>query len=70
MKRNTALKILNPILAVLVLTQLVTGLSGASLPHEVFEVMHGGGALLLAAGILLHVALNANWIKANYTSHS
>lgn len=68
MKRNTALKILNPILAVLVINQLVTGLSGASLPHEVFEIMHQGGAMVLAAGIVLHLVLNANWIKANYGS--
>jgi hypothetical protein len=25
-----------------------------------------GGAFTLAAGIVLHLILNANWIKANY----
>ena len=66
MKRNTMLTILNPILGVLLLSQVVTGISHKALPHEAFEILHQGGGLLLAVAALLHVTLNWNWVKANF----
>lgn len=66
MKRNTMLKILNPILVVLLASQVMTGLLHEVLPHEIFEIMHQGGGLVFALAALLHLILNWNWVKAQY----
>jgi len=68
MKRNTAFKILTPILLVLFISQAVTGLFHAKFSHEVFEFIHQGGGTILIALIILHFILNFNWVKANYLS--
>jgi len=67
MRRHVALMILNPILAILVLNQVVTGLLHDSLPEQVFELLHVGGGILLAIGAALHLILNWNWIRASYS---
>lgn len=67
MKRNSVLKILNPILALLFLNQILAGLFHQSLPRNVFEILHQGGGIILAVATLLHVILNWNWVKANLT---
>lgn len=66
MKRNAALKILNPILAALFLNQVIVGLCHKLLPHEAFEILHQGGGIFLTTAIFLHVILNWNWVKANF----
>ncbi|MFC1652543.1 hypothetical protein ACFL3F_02375 [Planctomycetota bacterium] len=66
MNRQHALKSLNPLLALLFITQLSTGLFGGSLSHETFELLHKGGAIVLTLVVLVHVSLNFNWIKAQY----
>jgi hypothetical protein len=66
MKRNAALKILNPILGLLLVCQLATGFFHEALPHELFEVVHEGVAIALAVAALLHLSLNWNWVRANY----
>ena len=66
MTRTSVLKIVNPILGVLLLNQVITGLLHDVLPHEAFEVLHGGGGIVFAIVALLHVMLNWNWIKANF----
>ncbi|MBC8206291.1 MAG: DUF4405 domain-containing protein [Kiritimatiellales bacterium] len=66
MKRSTALKVINPILAVLVISQLLSGIFGHSLPYKAFEVLHRGGGYVLAVVIVLHLILNWNWVKATY----
>ena len=66
MKRNTMLKIVNPILGVLLVNQALTGILHEALPHEAFEIMHEGGGLVLAVVAILHVILNWNWVKANF----
>jgi len=63
---NTVLKVINPILAVLVTSQILTGLFGGSLPHEAFEVLHQGGGITLAVLAVIHLTLNWNWVKATY----
>ena len=68
MKRNKTLKILNPILLVLFVSQALTGLFHAKVPHELFEFMHGGGGVMLIVLITSHFILNFNWVKANYLS--
>lgn len=66
MNRNTALKILNPILALAVLCQLATGLFHGVLPRSAFELVHQWGGLLVAACAATHLVLNWNWVKAAY----
>jgi hypothetical protein len=66
MKRNTALKIVNPLLAVLVANQILTGLFGRSLSREGFEILHKDGGFVLAGVAVLHLILNWNWVKANF----
>ena len=66
MKRNTMLKILNPILGLLALNQILTGVFRGALSRETFEIMHEGGGFVFAGAALLHVILNWNWVKANF----
>ena len=68
MKKNQALKILNPILGTLVLSQAITSTLHDFFPKEVFEVVHGGGGVLLVSGVVLHLYLNWSWVQATYLS--
>ena len=65
MKKNTILKIINPILLILIINQIVTGSMGIKLADK-FEYLHEytGFALLVLA--IIHLLLNFNWVKANY----
>ncbi|MBN1674553.1 MAG: hypothetical protein JXR37_26125 [Kiritimatiellae bacterium] len=66
MKRNTALKVLNPILGLLVLGQAVSALLHDAMGDELFEGIHGGGGALLMLCVVLHLVLNRQWIQASY----
>ncbi len=66
MKKNTILKITNPILLVLSVSQVLTGIFAMSLSEEVFDIFHRDTGTILLVLILLHVVLNFNWIKASY----
>jgi uncharacterized membrane protein YfcA len=66
MKTNIILKIVNPLLAVALVFQVVTGLLHGILPREMFETIHGTSAGILMVFVILHLLLNWNWIKANY----
>ena len=66
MKKNTALKILNPILLILLFNQAATVLFGAKLSHETFEILHKGGGMVFIGLAVLHLILNFNWIKISY----
>ncbi|MFA5424676.1 MAG: hypothetical protein WC374_12550 [Phycisphaerae bacterium] len=66
MKKNTALKILNLILAVMLINQVVTGLMADELSAGTFEILHEGAGLVLAGLIVLHLVLNFGWIKTSY----
>ncbi len=68
MKRNTTLKILNPILLLLFVNQAVSVLFRAKLSHETFGFFHEGGGAILLCLIAVHIILNFNWVKANYLS--
>jgi hypothetical protein len=66
MTKNKALKIINPILAILLITQLSSGMFNEYLPYGVFEVVHVWGGYLFATLIVVHLILNWNWVKATY----
>ena len=65
-KTNTVLKLSNPILGILLISQLSTGFLADLLPAGSFGILHKGGAIALAIVSVLHVFLNRNWIKASY----
>ncbi len=64
--KSTALRILNPLIGLLVLFQLCTGLLGDELPDWLFSPVHEGAGILLFIGVLLHLTLNFGWVKGNY----
>lgn len=66
MKPTTMLKVLNPILAILIINQALTGLMADQLSHEAFEVLHEGGGLLLVIVAAAHLFLNWGWVKASF----
>jgi hypothetical protein len=66
MAKNKMLKLLNPILAILILTQALSALLADHLSHDVFEVVHEGGGVVLVLGIVLHVILNFAWVRTTY----
>ncbi|NLF31311.1 MAG: DUF4405 domain-containing protein [Planctomycetes bacterium] len=68
MKRRTLLMITNVILAVLMTTQIASGLLGHSLPRTAFVLLHKRGAYLLLAVIVVHVALNWTWVRSSFLS--
>jgi hypothetical protein len=71
MTRNSANKILIPLMAALAVNQAVTALFSDKMSHEAFEFLHQGGGAIFLILIACHFALNFNWIKANYfTKHS
>ena len=66
MKRVSILKILNPVLAILLLNQILTGILHGAIPKQAYEFFHEGGGILFAIGVVLHVILNWNWVKVNF----
>jgi drug/metabolite transporter (DMT)-like permease len=60
------LKYINPIIAILIVSQLMSALLSDILPKETFEVWHKGGGLLLFIGIIVHLVLNWGWVKSTY----
>jgi drug/metabolite transporter (DMT)-like permease len=66
MDRTNMLKYINPVIAILIVSQLLSALSNDILPDEVFEAWHKGGGILLLIGVLLHLFLNWGWVKSTY----
>lgn len=73
MKKNTAWKILTPILLVLTINQLVTALiaefqegSTPIISNETFEIIHESAGYVFVGLIFLHLILNFSWLKSNY----
>jgi|WetSurMetagenome_2_1015567.scaffolds.fasta_scaffold811684_1 hypothetical protein len=66
MKKNAILKIINPILGLLFINQILTGIFGRQLPLGMFEIFHKKAAVVFACVVVVHLILNWNWIKANY----
>jgi hypothetical protein len=69
MRRNTALKILNPILFLFFINQATTVLLRDHISFKTFGLFHKTGGAILLCLIVLHIILNFNWIKASYFPH-
>lgn len=65
MSKNAALKVLNPILVVLVVSQALSAIFADDLSFQTFQWLHKGGGALLLIGIGLHIVLNWPWFRAN-----
>jgi heme A synthase len=61
MNKIRALRILNPILAILLFLQILSGLIPTFLSYQAHRTL----GILFAAGVILHLILNWNWIRAN-----
>jgi protein-S-isoprenylcysteine O-methyltransferase Ste14 len=66
MNKNKVNKVLVPILVILVVNQMLSGMFGMSLSPGAFGLLHRGGAMALLVAAVLHLILNWAWIKANY----
>ena len=66
MAKNQMLKVLNPILTLLIITQALSGLLRDQLSYEAFEIVHEGGGIVLIVAIVLHVILNFSWVRSNF----
>ncbi|MBU4263731.1 MAG: hypothetical protein KKC76_17900 [Proteobacteria bacterium] len=66
MKKNQALKIINPVIGLLILNQAISSSLHDFIPKEVFEVFHEGGGVLLVSGVILHLYFNWSWVQATY----
>jgi hypothetical protein len=64
--KNTALKIVNPILAILMLNQPFSGLLLSVTHWETFEGLHVVGGVLLFVFAVVHVMLNWKWVTSNF----
>ena len=69
MNKSMLLKIINPILILLFLSQALTGIfhdAVQELSYESFKIIHGIGGYVFAAIAVFHFYLNWNWIKNNF----
>lgn len=66
MNKTKALRIVNPLLALLFLAQAATGLIHDHLSYEFFRLVHRTGGILLILAAVTHLYLNWSWVKANF----
>ena len=66
MDKNTVLKVVNPILAILMLNQPFSALLSAVTGWDVFESLHIGGGILLVLSAGVHLMLNWRWVTTNF----
>ena len=66
MDKNTVLKVVNPVLAVLILNQPFSGFLYSLTDWDAFETMHVGGGILLLLVAAMHLMLNWKWVQMNF----
>jgi hypothetical protein len=66
MKKQKALKVVNPFLSIAFATVALTGVLHALIPWEVYHVLHPIAGYAAAALVATHIALNWSWISMNY----
>ena len=62
------LKILNPVLAVFFINHVISVIFRDYYSHTAFGIFHKTAGGILLCFIAVHIALNFNWVKANYLS--
>jgi len=66
MKKNSALKVVNPILAILIVNQPFSGLLLSVTHWGFFESLHVVGGALLFVSSAVHLMLNWTWVTSNF----
>jgi hypothetical protein len=64
MPKRAALKILNPVLAILMLSQLLSGLWHSQLSDGTFTWLHVRGGVALVVALVLQVAVNWDQMRS------
>lgn len=62
----TALKVINPLIGVLFIVQVGTGVFNDVIPYELFSNAHGLAGYLLSAGVVVHFILNWSWFATAF----
>ena len=70
MQKNTVLKVVNPVLAVLILNQPFSGFLYSWTDWDAFETMHVGGGILLLMFAAIHLILNWKWVQVNFLNYA
>jgi len=65
-KKQTALKIVNPLLGLFMITQALTGTFHLYLSERAFKMLHEWNGLVLLSLSIVHVVLNWSWIKTQF----
>lgn len=63
---NKWLVISIPIQAILMLSELITGLNSERIPPGTYEIVHEGGGILLVTMVVIHAIINWPWIRSHY----
>jgi len=66
MDKNILLKVVNPLLAILMLNQPFSGLLSSVTDWDIFESLHVGGGILLVLMAVVHLMLNWRWVTTNF----
>jgi protein-S-isoprenylcysteine O-methyltransferase Ste14 len=66
MNKNSVLKIVNPVLAILMLNQPFSALLYSVTDWDAFESLHIGGGILLVVLAAVHLMLNWKWVTTNF----
>jgi hypothetical protein len=70
MDKNILLKVVNPLLAILMLNQPFSGLLSSVTDWDIFESLHVGGGILLVLVAVVHLMLNWRWVTTNFFKNS
>lgn len=62
-KKNRILMVINPIMGLLMISQLLTGLNVQRIPYNVFGIIHVGGGVTLFLLFCGHLTLNWGWFQ-------
>jgi hypothetical protein len=65
MDKNVALKIVNPLLAILLLNQPFSAFLSEVTDWDLFEGLHVLGGVLLLCVAAIHLVLNWKWVELN-----
>lgn len=66
MNKKTALKIVNVIIAILILNQAASASLRGLIGRDLFEIFHEGGGIALLMGVIVHVIFNWGWVRAQF----
>jgi hypothetical protein len=66
LNKQKALKIVNPLAGILLLSQAVGGMAHDVIPYEIFSRVHGPAGFAMTLVIVVHIVLNWSWFKTAF----